>query len=78
MTTFPPYCTWIEEIEGDFAGTKFVHTQRPEGAKTRIDVFGEAHCTGRSPEQTRTLFLEILAKAHEEDLATLRKIRERK
>ena len=78
MTSFPPYCAFVEEIEGVFAGSRFVVVHRPDGAKTRVDVFGEAQCKTKSPEQLRTLWLNMLAKAHDEDLATLRKIRDRR
>ena len=78
MTSFPPYCAFIEEIEGVFAGSRFVVVHRPEGSKTRVDVFGDAQCKTKSPEQLRVIWLEMLAKAHDEDLATLQKIRARK
>jgi hypothetical protein len=78
VTSFPPYCRWIEEIEGDFAGSRFVVIHRPDGAKTRVDVFGDIQCKGRSPEQIRTLWLDTLVKAHAEDLAALRKFRDRR
>ena len=73
VTSFPPYCRWIEEIEGVFAGSRFVGLHRPDGAKTRVDLFGDIQCKGRSPEETRTLWLDVLGKAHDEDVAALRK-----
>ncbi|MGA7861443.1 MAG: hypothetical protein WCB19_06260 [Thermoplasmata archaeon] len=78
VTSFPPYCRCIEEIEGDFAGSRFVVVHRPDGAKTRVDVFGDIQCKGGSPEQIRKLWLDILAKSHDEDVATLRKLRDRR
>jgi hypothetical protein len=78
ITSFPPFCRCIEEIEGDFAGSRFVGIHRPEGEKTRVDIFGDIQCKGRSPEQVRTLWLGLLAKAHDEDLASLRQFRDRK
>ena len=78
MTTCSPYGAFIEELEGVFAGSRFVVTHRPEGAKTRVDVFGDIQCKTKSPEQLRALWLDMLAKAHDEDLATLRKIRDRR
>jgi hypothetical protein len=78
ITSFPPYCRCIEELEGDFAGSRFVGIHRPDGARTRVDVFGDFQCKGKSPEETRTLWLSMLAKAHEEDLAHLRRFWDRK
>ena len=78
LTSFPPYCRFVEELEGVFAGSRFVGVHRPDGAKTRVELFGDIRCTLRSPEQTRALWLDILAKSHEEDLAALRQFRDRK
>jgi hypothetical protein len=78
VTSFPPFCRCIEEIEGDFAGSRFVGVHRPDGAKTRVDVFGDIQCQGKSPEQIRKLWLGILAKSHDEDVAMLRKFRGRR
>jgi hypothetical protein len=78
ITSFPPYCRCIEEIEGDFAGSRFVGIHRPDGARTRVDIFGDIQCKGKSPEETRTLWLAMLSKTHEEDLASLKRFRHRK
>jgi hypothetical protein len=78
ITSFPPYCRGIEEFEGDFAGSRFVSIHRPEGARTRVDFFGDIQCKGKSPEETRTLWLNSLAKAHAEDVASLKRFRDRK
>jgi hypothetical protein len=78
LTSFPPYCRGVEELEGVFAGSRFVDVHRPDGAKTRVDLFGDIQCKARSPEQIRTLWLDILAQAHAEDVAALRKFRGRK
>jgi len=77
ITFFRPYCRWIEEIEGVFAGSRFVGIHRPDGAKTRVDLFGDIQCKGKTPEETRTLWLNILAKTHEEDVASLQRFRDR-
>jgi hypothetical protein len=78
ITSFPPYCRWIEEFEGDFAGSRFVGIHRPDGARTRVDLFGDIQCKGKSPEETRTLWLNLLAKTHEQDVASLKRFRDRK
>ncbi len=71
VTSLPPYCRFVEELEGVFAGSRFVGVHRPAGAKTRVELFGDIQCAGRSPDQVRTLWLEILAKSHDEDCAAL-------
>ena len=78
IASFPPYCRFIEEFEGDFAGSRFVVVHRPDGAKTRIDLFGDIQCRGKSPDQIRKYWQATLDKAHDEDTAALRKFRDRK
>ena len=78
VTSFPPYCRFVEELEGVFAGTRFAGLHRPQGTKTRVDIFGDFQCQGKSPEETRRIWLAIFAKSHDEDLASLRRFRSRK
>jgi hypothetical protein len=78
VMSFAPYCRCIEYVEGDFAGSRFVGVHRPDGARTKVDFFGDIQCKGRSPEQIKKLWLDILAKSHEEDVAALEKFRERR
>jgi hypothetical protein len=77
VTSFPPYCRFIEELDGEFAGSRFVVTHRPDGAKTRVDLFGDIQCKGKSPEEVRKYWQSTLDKAHDEDMAALRKFRAR-
>jgi hypothetical protein len=77
VTSFPPYCRFIEEIEGDFAGSRFVVVHRPDGAKTRVDLFGDIQCKGKSPEQIRKYWQSTLDKAYDEDMAALQKFQDR-
>jgi hypothetical protein len=78
VTSFAPYCRFIEEIEGVFAGSRFVVAHRPDGPRTIVDVFGDVQCKARSPEQLVKLWLDTLAKSHEEDVATLERFRDPK
>ncbi|HEY6238708.1 MAG TPA: hypothetical protein VIZ68_05950 [Thermoplasmata archaeon] len=78
VRSFPPYCRCVEEFEGVFAVSRFVSIHRPEGTRTRVEIFGDIQCKGRNPEEVRTLWLGILAKSHDEDLAALRKYRSRR
>ena len=77
MFSFPPHCVCVEELEGVFAGSRFVGIRRPESGGTRIDLFGDIQCKLRTPEETRTLWLAILAKSHQADVAALGKYRAR-
>jgi hypothetical protein len=78
MVSFPPYCSFIEEIEGDLAGSRWVLLHRPDGAKTRVEAFGDIQCKGKSPDQTRKFWQATMEKVHNEDLAALRKFRDRR
>jgi hypothetical protein len=78
MTSFPPYCSFIEETEGDLAGSRWVLLHRPDGAKTRIELFGDIQCKGKSPDETRKFWQATMDKTHSEDLAALRRFRDRK
>ncbi len=53
MTSFRPYCNCVEELEGVFAGSRFVVVHRPDGPKTRVDVFGDIQCKAKSGESLR-------------------------
>jgi hypothetical protein len=78
MTGFPPYCSFIEETEGELAGSRWVLLHRPEGAMTRVELFGDIQCKGKSPEETREFWQATMDKTHREDLAALRRFRDRK
>lgn len=41
ITMVPPIAVTTEWLEGALAGSKFVYAYSPQGAKTRIDVYGE-------------------------------------
>jgi hypothetical protein len=77
ITSFPPYCRCIEELEGVFAGSRFVVIHRPAGSITRVEVFGEVRCAGKDPEELRRLWLDLLAKAQDDDVRALRQYRAR-
>jgi len=55
-----------------------VGLHRPDGARTRVQLFGDVQRKGMRPDEVRTLWLSILAKSHDEDVASLRKFRERR
>jgi hypothetical protein len=74
-TDFPPFCVCNAEIEGDFAGTKFVLVYRPEGRRTRIDLYGGVRSNVFDAETARRKFLRLLEGAYDEDAAAMRKCR---
>jgi hypothetical protein len=71
-TDYSPVCIVNEEIEGDFAGTKFVIVYTPEGRVTRVDVYGDVQSKIFAPDEARRLFLELLQGAYEDDAAQIR------
>jgi hypothetical protein len=77
-TDYPPLCAVNEEVEGDFAGTKFVLLYRPEGNVTRVDVFGQVESPVLAPEEARRVFLELLQGAYEDDASAIRRLRAEK
>jgi hypothetical protein len=74
-TDFPPLCTVNEEVEGEFAGTRFVVVYRPEGNVTRVDVFGDVRSPVYAEVEARRLFLELMQGAYEDDEKAIRLLR---
>ncbi|HXW67358.1 MAG TPA: hypothetical protein VEL82_05740 [Thermoplasmata archaeon] len=77
-TDFPPFCVCNEEIEGDFAGTKFVLLYRPEGNVTRVDVFGDVRSSVFDGAEAKRIFLGFLQSAYEDDTRAIRDLRARR
>jgi hypothetical protein len=71
---YPPLCIVNEEVEGEFAGTKFVLLYRPVGQRTRVDVIGDVQSPTFSPEVAKGKFLETLAEAYEDDVVGIRQL----
>jgi hypothetical protein len=74
-TDFSPFCVCNEEIEGDFAGTRYVLLYHPDGQKTRIDVYGDVQSSVYPPEEAERVFLGLLKSAYEDDVAVIAKLR---
>jgi hypothetical protein len=72
---YPPVCICNEEVEGDFAGTKFVLVYKPDGARTRVDVYGDVRSAVLPPETAKAKFLELLAGAYADDVKGVRAFR---
>ncbi|HZY92671.1 MAG TPA: hypothetical protein VFG07_07900 [Thermoplasmata archaeon] len=77
VTSFPPYCRFIEELEGEFAGSRFVGGHRPDGTRMKIDIYGDIQSKTMTGETLRKYWLEVLATSHAEDVAALRAFRKR-
>jgi hypothetical protein len=71
-TEFPPFCICYEEIEGLFAGTKFVALYRPKGGSTQVDVFGDIQSRTLPIGEAKTLFLASLVGAYADDAKALK------
>jgi hypothetical protein len=73
-TDYPPLCVCNEEIEGEFAGTKFVVVYRPQGKVTQVDVYGDLR-SGHPPPEARRRFLGLLQSAYEDDVEGIAALR---
>jgi hypothetical protein len=73
-TDFPPLCICNEEVEGDFAGTRFVVLYRPHGTRTQVEVYGDVQSRVFAPEEARRTFLQLLESAYLDDSAAMREI----
>jgi hypothetical protein len=74
-TDHAPLCVVNEEVEGDFAGTKFVVVYRPENRATRVDVYGDVRSLRFSEAEAQRVFLELLQAAYEDDETAIRALR---
>lgn len=72
---YPPLCVCNREVEGDFAGSQFVIVYKPEGERTRVDVYGDVQSKRFPPAEAKRKFLALLAGAYEDDLAAIRRLR---
>ena len=71
ITSMPPVGTWIEELEGKFAGSKYFNYYTPKGEKTGITVVGEWVSSTIPAERLKKAVLEHLAIIFKEDEANL-------
>ena len=72
---FAPFCVCNEEVEGDFAGTKFVLLYRPKGSQTCVDVYGDIQSAVFAPDEAKTTFLRLLENAYLDDAAVISELR---
>jgi len=74
---FAPFCVFNEEVEGDFAGTKFIILHRPKGQRTQVDVYGDVQSAVFGPDEAKTTFLKLLENAYLDDLAVITELRKK-
>jgi len=74
-TDLPPLGIQNEEVEGEFAGTKFVLIYKPDGTRTRVDVYGDLRSNVYPLEVAREKYLRLLAGAYAEDVAAIRALK---
>jgi len=73
FTSIRPAVRINEEIEGPYAGSKFVLLYSPRGRRTAVDVFCYMRSSELSPAEIRREVLSTFATAHREDLPYLRR-----
>jgi hypothetical protein len=73
FTSIRPAVRINEELEGPYAGSKFVLLYSPQGRKTAVDILCYMHSTERSPKEIKRETLRTFAKSHAEDLPYLRR-----
>jgi hypothetical protein len=76
-TDFAPFCVCNEELEGDFAGTKFVIIYRPQKDRTRIDVYGDVQSAVFGLDEAKAIFLKLLENAYLDDVAVIAVLRKK-
>jgi len=72
---FAPFCVCNEEVEGDFAGTKFVILYRPKKNQTQIDVYGDVQSRVFGLDEAKEIFLKLLENAYLDDVAVISELR---
>jgi hypothetical protein len=72
---FAPFCVCNEEVEGDFAGTRFVLLYHPRGNRTQVDVYGDVQSTVFDPDEAKEVFLRLLEGAYLDDVAVISELR---
>jgi hypothetical protein len=73
FTSIRPAVRINEELEGPYAGSKFVLLYSPRGRRTAVDVLCYMHSSELSPKQIKRETMKTLAKAHAEDMPLLRR-----
>ncbi len=72
ITRLPPLGMVQEFLEGPFAGSRAFLVYRPEGDKTRVDVYGEFTSPTIPTKDLEQAALKWLAESYDEDVPALR------
>ncbi|MDE1820042.1 MAG: hypothetical protein KGJ23_04050 [Euryarchaeota archaeon] len=67
ITMVPPISVTTEWLDGVLAGSKFVYVYKPQGEKTRIDVYGEFTSPTLPPEGVEAAAREFLESEFRDD-----------
>ena len=74
---FPPFCICNEELEGDFAGSRFVLLYRPRGDQTQVDVYGDIQSKVFRSDEAKKIFLKLLENAYLDDESVISRLRKK-
>ena len=77
ITMAPPISVTTEWLDGALAGSKFVYVYKPNGEKTRIDVYGEFTSKTLDPEEVEAAAREFLETEFRDDAPAVRSEYER-
>lgn len=72
ISMFPPVSVVTEWLEGVLKGSKLVYVYRPEGEKTRIDVYGEFVSETLAPQDVEAAAHEFLDNEFRDDAPVIR------
>jgi hypothetical protein len=72
ISMFPPISVVTEWLEGVLAGSKLVYVYRPNGEKTRIDVYGEFDSKTLPPGEVEAAAREFLQSEFDADAAAIK------
>jgi hypothetical protein len=78
MTRLPPLGVVQEFLEGPFAGSKAMLVYTPQGAKTRVDVFGEFTSPTIPAKDVEKAALKWLEQSYDEDAPAVKAFASRK
>jgi hypothetical protein len=71
VTPLFPVGSWIEELQGRFAGSKYINYYVPKGDKTEVRVVGEWTSDTIPQDKLKQAVLDHLKVIYEEDVQSL-------
>jgi hypothetical protein len=71
ITPLSPVGSWIEELQGRFAGSKYINYYVPKGDKTEVRVVGEWTSDTIPQDKLKQAVLDHLKVIYEEDVQSL-------